>query len=350
MEELLGASREQAAPLWRAGDVRLTDPRALIALQHLLAEPQLVDALVRAYDSWSELVAAPRAELAFRVGPWAAQLRIPEYCPPLPEVGTCALIGRYDEGYPAQLAARPDAPLVLYLRGTLPLTPCLGIGGPMRPSTRGLRLARTAGEVAARSGLTLVVSFEDGCGQAAAAAATSLGGRVCAVLGAPLARPGVHDARIQELLACGGAVVSEVHVTSAPTHSLAAAACRIVAALAGVVVLPEIGTTLPHGAALAAAAIEQDRPIAVAAPLTSGDSDLDHGAGALAHARRFTPQLFGDSPRIRARLAEGLPAADAVVADERELARLVADLAARPELQGGAQPTLPPAEDDSRGM
>lgn len=125
------------------------------------------------------------------------------------------LLHKNDDEYPALLKQISDAPLLLYLKGTLPphSAPSLAIVGTRDPSFYGRQAALTLTRQLARAGLVIVSGLALGIDAIVHDACIEAGGKTIGVLGG-----GVDDKNIQprsnallakRLLKTGGALISE---------------------------------------------------------------------------------------------------------------------------------------------
>ncbi len=162
----------------------------------------------------------------------------------LAESGTSCATGD-DPAYPAALHDLHDPPLAVFLRGAAVAPPPAGraavaIVGARRPTDAGLRLARRLGAFAAGSGLTVVSGMALGIDAAAHAGALDAGGLTVAVLGCgtDIAYPRSHRGLYARILEHGLAV-SEYPPGTAPAPWRFPARNRLIAALAGTLVVVE---------------------------------------------------------------------------------------------------------------
>jgi DNA processing protein len=156
---------------------------------------------------------------------------------------TCTTVS--EPGYPAALRELPDPPLAVFLRGALATPPPVGraavaIVGARRPTDPGLRLARRLGSFAAGAGLAVVSGMALGIDGAAHAGALDAGGVTIAVLGCgtDIAYPRSHRGLYARILE-HGLVVSEYPPGTAPAPWRFPARNRLIAALAGTLVVVE---------------------------------------------------------------------------------------------------------------
>jgi DNA processing protein len=129
-----------------------------------------------------------------------------------------AYVDRDDPGFPPHLAALPDSPPGLFVRGTLPLAPGVAVVGTRRCTRYGRRLARAYGRAIATAGWTLVSGLARGIDGAAHFGTVDGGGKGIAVLGSGLGvlYPREHTELAGALITGGGAVVSEYPPQAVP--------------------------------------------------------------------------------------------------------------------------------------
>ncbi|MBM4113496.1 MAG: DNA-processing protein DprA, partial [Phycisphaerae bacterium] len=124
-----------------------------------------------------------------------------------------SLVLEGDDDYPALLRLSPDPPPALYLRGELRPEDAwaIAIVGSRTPTPYGLDLAgRISADLAGR-GLTIVSGGARGIDAASHRGAMRSRGRTIAVMGCGLGvvYPPEHGDLYEQLLSCGGAIVSE---------------------------------------------------------------------------------------------------------------------------------------------
>jgi DNA processing protein len=179
-------------------------------------------------------------------------------------------------GYPEHLGRLPDRPDVLFARGPLPDRPGVAIVGTRRCTRYGREVARAYGRAAAAAGWPVISGLARGIDGEAHRGCLEAGGAGVAVLGSgpDVIYPAEHRGLLGGLLSGGGAVVSEYPPGTRPEPWRFPARNRIIAGLAGVVVVVESGVT---GGSLttARAALDQGGTV-MAVP---GDIDRETSVG-----------------------------------------------------------------------
>lgn len=172
------------------------------------------------------------------------------------------VIARKDPSYPSVLEEIADPPERLWVRGTLPVGPAVAIVGTRRATRYGLSLGREMGRAVARAGWVVVSGLARGIDGAAHRGCIDADGRGIAVLGCGIDvwYPPEHEALGRQLVAAGGAVVSEHPPGTRPEPWRFPARNRIISALAAAVVVVEAAA---KGGALITArlAAEQGRDV-----------------------------------------------------------------------------------------
>jgi DNA processing protein len=163
----------------------------------------------------------------------------------LAQVDSVAEICRHDPGYPRGLLAPIAPPMLFAAAGVKRLTrltarPVVAIVGTGKATDYGIETAGTLARGLAASGVTVAGELADGIGRAALAGALEAGGELVAVLDGGL--DVAVAARSRSLLVQvkrSGAAVSELPCGTHRRRWTAAAAMRVVAALAMVTVVVE---------------------------------------------------------------------------------------------------------------
>jgi DNA processing protein len=121
------------------------------------------------------------------------------------------IISRFEKEYPAFLAKIPDAPLMVYAKGTLPSDRAVACVGTREPSVFGVTVARRLTRFLASQGWGIVSGLAVGIDAECHEAALSAGGYTVAVLanGLDTVYPRSNAALADRIIATGGALLSE---------------------------------------------------------------------------------------------------------------------------------------------
>ena len=195
-----------------------------------------------------------------------------------------------DDGvYPALLREIYDPPIAIYVKGGWEACldqPCVAVVGSRRCSTYGQNAALMLARDLAQRGVTVVSGFARGIDAAAHRGALEGGGRTVAVLGTGMGEyyPRDHKRLADEIVAHGGAVVTQFPLGTPPVAENFPYRNRIISGLSLGVVVVEAAEN--SGSLITARlAIEQNREVfAVPGNITSrnsfGTNYLIKGAGA----------------------------------------------------------------------
>jgi DNA processing protein len=227
------------------------------------------------------------------------------------------LVPRGGPLYPKVLARLPDAPFLLYCRGTLVDADeqAIAIVGSRQCTAYGRRMAQQIARGLAQAGYTIVSGLALGIDGAAHEGALQAGGRTLAVLAGGLSTiyPPQHlelSCRIEQ----SGCLLSEAPMTSPPEPNVFAARNRIISGLAQAVVVIEAGDR--SGSLITARhALEQGRELFV----VPGQADSPHSAGSLQLLRNGA-RLVRNADDILEDLRGVAPAAPPAVHEEKNIA------------------------------
>jgi DNA processing protein len=181
--------------------------------------------------------------------------------------GRCARIGARivtlgSEGYPDLLASVPDAPLVLYCRGSLPEREVpVAVVGSRAPTAAGKEFARGLAADLAFRGVAVVSGMARGIDAAAHEGSISAGGRTIAVLGCGVDVCYPPEAgRLRDAILVRGAIVSEFPPGTPPLPHRFPARNRLISGMSRAVVVAE--ASAKSGALITARlALEQGREV-----------------------------------------------------------------------------------------
>ncbi len=181
--------------------------------------------------------------------------------------------------YPGRLRLLELPPPVLFVRGdiaALDADRAVAVVGTRRATERGRRIAGAIGGALSTAGAVVVSGLAVGIDGAAHAAAVACGGRSVGVLGSGHQRlyPRAHAHLADEIVACGGAVVSELAPDIGPVPGTFPRRNRVVSGLADATVIVEAGER--SGALITAGwTLEQGRECFV----VPGPIDSDQSVG-----------------------------------------------------------------------
>lgn len=226
------------------------------------------------------------------------------------------LIKKTSAEYPVGLGDLEDPPS-LFVEGKIGEMPGVAVVGTRRCTRYGIDLAEAFGVAIARSGWTTVSGLARGIDAAAHRGCLRDGGHAVAVLGSGIdvCYPEENRPILDEILAEGGAVVSEYPPGTPPDRWRFPARNRIIAAMSSAVVVVEAAKT---GGALITArlAAEIGRPV-FAVP---GDVDRPASEGCNLLIRDGANPVLGASDLIEElSLILGPPARDMVRESEADL-------------------------------
>jgi DNA processing protein len=259
--------------------------------------PRAVAKLLERFGSAEAIYSATRAELEkLRLLPEAVDSiiardmheRAEAEIEKVRQIGAEILI--LDDGvYPSLLREIYDPPVALYVTGAWSECleqPCIAMVGSRRCSTYGLNAASMLARDLAQRGVTIVSGFARGIDAAAHRGALEAGGRTVAVLGTGIGEsyPRDHKKLGEEILASGGAMVTQFPLATPPVSENFPYRNRIISGLSLGVVVVEAAEN--SGSLITARlAIEQNREVfAVPGNITSrnsfGTNYLIKGAGA----------------------------------------------------------------------
>jgi DNA processing protein len=145
-----------------------------------------------------------------------------------------------DEAYPGLLRSIPDPPPAVFVNGKIPVTASVALVGSRKASATGIETARALGFALSERGFCVVSGLALGVDAAAHEGAVDAGGPTVGVLGCGI--DVVYPRRNRGLFASvrrHGALISEYYLGEAPLAWRFPARNRIIAGLAGTVVVVE---------------------------------------------------------------------------------------------------------------
>ncbi|MEK7537434.1 MAG: DNA-processing protein DprA [Patescibacteria group bacterium] len=186
------------------------------------------------------------------------------------------LITLGDPRYPYLLSQIPSPPPVLYVRGDIEALcrPALAVVGTRRPTSYGLAVTQTLLEPVVQAGITIVSGLALGIDGQAHRVAVLQSAPTVAVLGCgiDLVYPWEHRQLADDILAGGGAIISEFPLGAEPERHHFPQRNRLISGLAKAVLLVEAGEK--SGALITAKfAVDQNRDVLIVpGPITSPQS------------------------------------------------------------------------------
>ncbi len=226
----------------------------------------------------------------------------------LPNLGA-RLVKWTDADYPPNLRQIADPPPFLFVRGTASLTDstCIAIVGARAASDIGRRMAQRLGLELAAKGFTVVSGLARGIDGEAHQGALDAHGKTIAVLGCgvDVIYPSEHRKLADEIIASGGALISELPIGAPPLAENFPTRNRILSGLCLGVVIVEAAEK--SGSLITARmALEQDRQVFAVpgSPLsgkTRGSNRLLKEGAKLVECvedviEELAPQMAGRSP------------------------------------------------------
>ena len=225
-------------------------------------------------------------------------------------VGGLRIVTQEDEQFPALLREIYDPPLLLYIRGELPHdVPCVAIVGSRKATQYGKTATNLLVRPLASRGLTIVSGLAYGIDAEAHRATLAVHGKTIAVLGSgsddAALYPRAHRQLAADIVASGGAVITEYPPGTRPQGYFFPQRNRIIAGLSRALVVVEADEK--SGALITARlALDQNREVfAVPGPITS---DLSRGTNGLLRDGA-APARSADDIWAALELQDALPAA-----------------------------------------
>ena len=209
-----------------------------------------------------------------------------------------------DDRFPSLLRPLPDAPMVLFVRGTVKRhdDQAVAIVGTREPTRSAIESSTTFGRELAVRGLTIVSGLALGIDTAAHRGAIEAG-RTIAVLGSGIRfiHPKENVELAEEVVGCG-AVLSELHPNTPPRGQQLMARDRIVSGLSRAVVVIEAGEK--SGSLDTAAKAKKQNRLVYAVPGSAGTDRLIAGG-----TRQIDP-LTIDFDQLAADITQHTPSSD----------------------------------------
>ncbi|MCD6163549.1 MAG: DNA-protecting protein DprA [candidate division Zixibacteria bacterium] len=186
------------------------------------------------------------------------------------------VISYFDDAYPESLRKIADPPLLLYVRGDLQLLSSGGaaIVGTTSPDNAGIKAAVDFAREFSKRGITVVSGLAAGIDSAAHLGCLKNNGKTIAVLGCGhLNIYPEENISLAQLITESGVVISEFNVHADAVAGRLVSRNRIIAALADVVIMAQIGDNKKGELYTARAALDQGKSVFVFDPDDIHDSE-----------------------------------------------------------------------------
>ena len=235
-------------------------------------------------------------------GAEAYEAQILETC----ERGSIRMTALGDDDYPPVLAEIFSPPALLYYRGTLiPDAQCLAMVGSRRFSRYGEGVAKSFAETFARAGFTVVSGAARGIDSAAHRGALRTGCTVAVLgCGVDIAYPAENRRLLADIVASGGAILSEYAPGTPPLPAFFPARNRIISGLSKGVIVVEAAER--SGSLITAQlALDEGRdvfavPGSIYSPTSQGCHRLIQQGAKLVTSVRDVLEEYGREPMPRA--------------------------------------------------
>ena len=218
-----------------------------------------------------------------------------------------------DSDLPSRLRDLPDAPAKLWYRGTLPdeTRPAVAIVGTRKPTSYGRAVTEQLASRLAERGVVIVSGLALGIDSIAHAAALKAGGTTVAVLpsGVDNPYPAQHRQLAEDIIAQGGALISEYPLGMPGLQHHFLERNRLVSGLADAVIVTEAasrsGTMNTVSHALAQGRDVYAVPGSILSPMSNGCNQLIlTGATPIIDVDTWIDQLFPRTKQIVATLGK----------------------------------------------
>lgn len=302
----------------------------LETLRNVYDDDMIVDRLVGLFPTWQAVSSASPEGLSAAVQHNMLDVVIPSV--PLPVSGlpnNTYVFTRYQINYPAGLRSLRYPPVIVYVRGKLPVDRTVAVVGAERPSPVGIEVARDTGAAAAAAGYVTLARLDTPLGRAAAESALRAGGVVTGVAVCGFNVSSTHSLLENEVLESGGSVIYPNKPDAKVNSKNVNVANATLVGLADAVVVAEAGLHVTAGREVVCEAVSSGKFLVVprvdAGALDGRDlPDTMVGCAVLTEPGSFVAEYFGTNNKIENRVRAGKSAADAVVITTADLAAALA--------------------------
>jgi DNA processing protein len=233
-------------------------------------------------------------------------------------------IGCFDDEWPKWLNDINDAPVVIYVRGSMPPGGSLGVVGTRQPTKYGLSVVDAIVKEAAAQEVGIVSGLAFGIDAEAHQAALRYGTLTWAILGSgvdvPTPREHIHLA--EEILEAGGGLLSEQCPGTQPMPRTLVARNRLQSAASSALVAAQCG--IPSGTLHTVRfALQQGRRLVVPRPRSPWDQEKESAGNlALTDPAGCPPAVIGATGGLIRSMASRLPLADVVLNGVDDIPRI----------------------------
>ena len=245
-------------------------------------------------------------------GLWDAVLRS---VPIAPQMDGSRAIGCFDDEWPSWLNDLSDAPVVIYVRGSMPPGGSLGVVGTRHPTKYGLSVVDAVVKEAAARKVGIVSGLAFGIDAEAHRAALRYDTVTWAILGSgvDMPTPREHLGLAEEILESGGGLLSEQSPGTQPLPRMLVARNRLQSAASSALVAAQCG--IPSGTLHTVRfALQQGRRLVVPRPQPPWDGEAESAGNlALTDLSGCPPAVIGATGDLLRSIASRRPLADVVM-------------------------------------
>ena len=292
--------------------------------------PSRARALAEHFHRWSRLAEAAESELCDVLGNVGRDVycAIEDSVEPLPIPEEISVIGVFDPNWPDWMSVVRDAPVVLYVRGSLPSGKRIAVVGTREPTEFGESVVRQIVAAAAKKGVGIVSGLALGIDALAHSTALEESIPTWAILGGGVDNPTptLNRNLAERILDAGGGLISEHPPSVEPNAQRLVARNRLQAASSDAVVVAQCG--IPSGTLHTARfALAQGRPLVVPRPRSPWDDEPESaGNMALTDPLGCSPRVVQATGRLANILTKRRPFADIVLHSAEDVSLIWNDL------------------------
>jgi predicted Rossmann fold nucleotide-binding protein DprA/Smf involved in DNA uptake len=328
-------TRVNVPTLHNMTDDQPTSLRTAAAIEWLLtngANLSTIAQTLQTVHTWDDLTNLPLPHRIQLLGQQSATWTLPTRPPHAQTLPTnTSRHTRYQLTYPPNLAQLRRPPLLVYVKGVIPLEPAVAIATGNHPNAHGTEIVKDAVRALALTDTTLLARANTTTGIAAARHALQLGVPTTLVTSKHIGAYDSDQLLLDNIIENGGAIVS-ITPPGAANAITTTETDEVFIALASLIILAQIGPTEQTGLTYAKEAIRQTKPIIVTAPVNSNQPGEQTAYAAsvtpmFTNTHAYDTTLLGINHQIESRIHTGQPAADAIVTDPSQFVEHIHNLA-----------------------